>query len=67
MSFLLSPLYYTTSVLFNKTVTQEKVNVTSLPPGTKITLNVTALTAGGKLEGETVTVVSYTSNSGLLV
>lgn len=54
-------------MLFNKTVTQEKVNVTSLPPGTKITLNVTALTAGGKLEGETVTVVSYTSNSGLLV
>uniref|UniRef100_A0AAQ4S5C8 Uncharacterized protein n=1 Tax=Gasterosteus aculeatus aculeatus TaxID=481459 RepID=A0AAQ4S5C8_GASAC len=48
-------------VLFNETVTQEKVNVTSLPPGTKITLNVTALTAGGKLEGETVTVVSYTT------
>ncbi|XP_076581731.1 receptor-type tyrosine-protein phosphatase eta [Chaetodon auriga] len=47
-------------VLFNGEVNQTEVNVTQLPMGTKITVSVTAL-ANGTLEGESVTIVSYTA------
>ncbi|XP_062417328.1 receptor-type tyrosine-protein phosphatase eta-like [Pungitius pungitius] len=54
-------------LLFSGNVTQTEVKVTSLPPGTRIKLTVTALTNHDALEGDNVTIDSYTSNSGLLV
>lgn len=54
-------------MLFNKVVTQAvTATVTGLPIGTRITLSVTAL-ANGTVEGDNVTVVGYTGNSGLMV
>lgn len=54
------------STLFTEVVNQTKVRVTGLPMGTKITLSVAAV-ANYTLEGDKVTVVSYTGNSELMV
>ncbi|KAL6118577.1 uncharacterized protein ACO6RY_03356 [Pungitius sinensis] len=48
-------------LLFSGNVTQTEVNVTSLPPGTRIKLTVTALTNHDALEGDNVTIDSYTT------
>lgn len=53
-------------MLFNKVVTQTEVRVTGLPISTRTTLSVTAL-ANDTVEGDSVTVVGYTGNSGLMV
>lgn len=42
------------------------MEVTGLPIGTKITLSVTAL-VNGTVEGDKVTVVNHTGNSGLIL
>lgn len=47
-------------MLFNETVTQTEARVTGLPKGARVTLSVVALTSDA-MEGEAVTVVSYTS------
>lgn len=52
------------SVLFDETVTRTEVTVTPLPPGSRTTLGVTALTADNTLEGRRVTAVTYTGNAG---
>lgn len=47
-------------------VRETEVNVTGLPMSQKITLSVIAL-ANDTLEGENVTIFSYTGNSGIIV
>lgn len=54
------------SVLFNTTVIQSQVRVTGLPVGTRMTLCVTAL-VNDTVEGDAVTTVNYTGESGLMV
>lgn len=49
------------SVFNNTVVNKSSYTVKSLPPGTKITLSVTAQ-ANHSLEGDTVTVIGFTSN-----
>ncbi|XP_035530827.1 receptor-type tyrosine-protein phosphatase eta [Morone saxatilis] len=58
--FIVKAMKDSDGTLFNEVVNQTKVRVTGLPMGTKITLSVAAV-ANYTLEGDKVTVVSYTA------